>query len=87
MILEVIKFELKYRLNRPATYLYFVLFFMLAYGAVAWDGINLNGAIGKVKQNSSFVLHNIAGIMGLVPGIFWPPQLWALPSCAIWSIK
>ena len=70
MILDVIKFELKYRLNRPATHLYFILFFMLAFGAVAWDGINLSGAIGKVKQNSSFVLHNIAGIMGLVPGIF-----------------
>jgi len=70
MILDVIKFELKYRLNRPATYLYFILFFMLAFGAVAWDGINLSGAIGKVKQNSSFVLHNMAGIMGLVPGLF-----------------
>ncbi|WP_432711694.1 M1 family aminopeptidase [Pedobacter sp.] len=79
MLLEVIKFELRYRLNRPATYIYFVIFLLLSFLAVSWDGINIGGDIGKIKQNSSIVLFGIAGTLSIIPGIFFASAVMGVP--------
>ncbi|WP_214072301.1 M1 family aminopeptidase [Mucilaginibacter sp. dw_454] len=80
MLLEVIKFEVKYRLNRPATYIYFGMVVLLAYAAVAWpDVIQFGGATGKVKQNASVVLFNIAGIFSLIPCLFIASAIMGVP--------
>ncbi|MEJ7559661.1 MAG: M1 family aminopeptidase [Pedobacter sp.] len=79
MLLEVIKFELKYRLNRPATYIYFAIFLILSFLSVSWDGINVGGDIGKIKQNSSIVLFGIAGTLSILPGLFFASAIMGVP--------
>ncbi|MEL6562187.1 MAG: ABC transporter permease, partial [Bacteroidota bacterium] len=51
-MLEVIKFELKYRLARPATYIYFFLMFLISFLATATDLIQAGGGGGKVMDNA-----------------------------------
>lgn len=79
MFLEVIKFEIRYRLNRPATYIYFAIFLLLSFLAVSWDGINVGGDIGKIKQNSSIVLCGIAGTLSILPGLFFASAVMGVP--------
>jgi ABC-2 type transport system permease protein len=79
MLWEVLKFEIKYRLNRPATYIYFVIWFLLAFSVMCWDGITVGGDIGKIKQNASVVLFNIAGILSLLPGLFFASAVMGVP--------
>lgn len=80
MLWEVIKFEVKYRLNRPATYIYFGMVMLLAFAAVAWpDLIQFGGATGKVKQNASVVLFSIAGIFSLIPCLFIASAIMGVP--------
>jgi ABC-2 type transport system permease protein len=79
MFLEVIKFEIRYRLNRPATYIYFSIFLLLSFLAVCWDGINVGGDIGKIKQNSSIVLCGIAGTLSILPGLFFASAIMGVP--------
>ncbi len=79
MLWEVIKFELKYRLNRPATYIYFVLWFLFAYLAICTGVIHVGGDIGKVKQNASLTLFNIAAIFSLLPGMFFASAIMGVP--------
>lgn len=79
MLWEVIKFELKYRLNRPATYIYFVLWFLFAFLAICTGVIHVGGDIGKVKQNASLTLFNIAGIFSILPGMFFASAVMGVP--------
>lgn len=79
MLWEVIKFEIKYRLNRPATYIYFAIWFLLAFLVMCWDGIQVGGDIGKVKENASIVLFNKAGIFSLLPGMFFASAIMGVP--------
>ena len=80
MLWEVIKFELKYRLNRPATYIYFALWFLLAFCAIAAsDIIQVGGDLGKIKQNASLTLFNMAGIFSIIPGVFISSAIMGVP--------
>lgn len=55
-MLETIKFELQYRLKRPATYIYFALLFALAALVVTTDAIQVGIGSGKVAPNAMFTL-------------------------------
>ncbi|MEO6852121.1 MAG: hypothetical protein ABI203_02100, partial [Mucilaginibacter sp.] len=79
MLWEVIKFELKYRLNRPATYIYFAIWFLFAYLAVCSGVLHVGADIGKVKQNASLTLFNIAAIFSLIPGMFITSAVMGVP--------
>ncbi|RZK38472.1 MAG: aminopeptidase [Pedobacter sp.] len=79
MFLEVIKFELKYRLNRPATYIYFGIFLLLSFLAVSWDGLSVGGDTGKIKQNASIVLFGMAGVLSILPGLFFASAIMGVP--------
>lgn len=80
MLWEVIKFELKYRLNRPATYIYFAIWFLFAFAAIAWsDVLSVGGDIGKVKANASLTLFNIAGTFSVLPGVFFASAIMGVP--------
>ena len=62
MFWEIFRFELKYRIKRPATWAYFGILF--AFGClIAMDGGNGNGS-EKAFANSSF---QIAVFMGIIP--------------------
>jgi ABC-2 type transport system permease protein len=79
MLWEVIKFEVRYRFNRPATYIYFVLIFLFAFMALSVSGLQFGGDIGKIKQNASPVLFNIASIFSLIPCMFIASAVMGVP--------
>ena len=49
---NIIKFELKYRLGRPATYIYFLIMLGLSFLFTATDLVQASGGGGKVMDNS-----------------------------------
>ncbi|MES2485269.1 MAG: hypothetical protein V4581_04880, partial [Bacteroidota bacterium] len=53
--------------------------FLLCFLAVSWDGINFGGDVGKIKQNASSVLFNIAGTISLIPGMFLASAIMGVP--------
>ncbi len=62
---EIFRFELKYRLKRPDTFIFFV--FLLLFSVVGVDFIFQGMDFGLVKKNSPLV---IAKTMGAITGIF-----------------
>jgi ABC-2 type transport system permease protein len=64
MLVEFIKFEIKYRLKRPDTYIYFVALYL--YSIIAIDFI-YEGELDPLKRNSPYV---IARTMGIVSALF-----------------
>ena len=56
MTWSIFKFELRYHLKQPLFYILFVLFFLLAFGAVASDSVTIGGGIGNVHRNSPMVI-------------------------------
>ncbi|EAY24753.1 ABC transporter permease/M1 family aminopeptidase [Microscilla marina] len=76
MFQAIFKFELKYRFNRPATYLYFVIFTLvgLLYGAIMGGAFGSEVAVtitggGKNLANSPYNIMVITGAVGQL-GIF-----------------
>lgn len=51
---HILLFELRYWLRRPITYIYFLILFLLAFGFVSTDIVQIGGIAGKVKVNSPF---------------------------------
>ena len=62
--LNIFLFELKYRLSRPATYIYFGILFLLAFLAVSTDVVVMGGGTGKVMKNAPTVIMNIMLLLG-----------------------
>lgn len=71
MFLQIFIFELKYRLTRPETYIYWGVLFMLAFLSInilggAIDGMNINmGYSGNVKVNSPVNIYVITTYLTL----------------------
>ncbi|MGB3616731.1 MAG: M1 family aminopeptidase, partial [Catalinimonas sp.] len=63
MLWNIFKFELKYRLSRPATWIYFGLLFLLTLLAMTTDAVQIGGAANKVKINSPFTLAQMQSIV------------------------
>lgn len=70
MFLEIFLFELRYRLKRPATYIYFGLLlimaflFMLAVGG-AFGQVGFSDSGGKLYSNSPFSINRIMVVLSL----------------------
>ncbi len=62
---EIFKFELKYRVKRPETYLFFC--FLLLFSIVGVDFIFQGVELGLMKKNAPLV---IAKTMGAITGVF-----------------
>lgn len=58
-MLEVIKFELKYRLRRPATYIYFAILLLLSFFVVVSPIVQAGGSGGRVMENAPVVIANL----------------------------
>jgi len=61
---EVFRFELRYRLRQPAVYVFAVLFFFMAFMAIATDSVQIGGAIGNVARNSPYVVIRMLAMLG-----------------------
>lgn len=55
-MLEFIKFEIKYRVRRPVTYIYFAILFTLAFVATSTDIVTAGGSGGKAMENAPIVI-------------------------------
>ncbi|RMG19486.1 MAG: aminopeptidase [Bacteroidetes bacterium] len=79
MLFNIFTFELRYRLSRPATYIYFGILFLLAFGAIAWENITVGGGTGQVKENAPLVLANMMLILTAIPGFFLASAIMGVP--------
>ncbi len=68
MLAQIIAFELRYQLRSPLFFAGYALFFLLTFGSVTVDQIQI-GAPGNVNINSPFALLQTVGIMNVF-GIF-----------------
>lgn len=68
MLSRIIAFELRYQLRAPLFFVGYALFFLLTFGSVTIDQIQI-GARGNVNVNSPFALLQTVGIMNVF-GIF-----------------
>jgi ABC-2 type transport system permease protein len=65
MLKEIFWFELRYRITRPATYIYFLIFFLLSYMGIAWDNLSIGGTSEKVFKNAPIVIYNYLCILSI----------------------
>ena len=65
MLLTILTFELRYRLKRPATYIYFAILFLMAFLFMTTDVIQIGGASGNVLRNSPFTINQAVCILGV----------------------
>jgi ABC-2 type transport system permease protein len=77
-MLEFIRFEIQYRLARPATYIYFALILLMAFLATATDAVQAGGAGGNVMQNSPLVISQIMSVI-LIFAIFIVSAVMGVP--------
>jgi len=63
---EIFKFELQYRKKRPATYIYFVILFLLSFGAMSSDVVQIGGGAGLVKENAPVTIASMMVILSAV---------------------
>jgi ABC-2 type transport system permease protein len=63
MFWKIFAFELKYRLKRPATYVYFFIFFFMTFMAVYSKYVGIGGEGGLVNKNSPYTINLVVMIM------------------------
>ncbi|MEE9373570.1 MAG: M1 family aminopeptidase [Saprospiraceae bacterium] len=76
---EILKFEIKYRLKRPETYIYFVILFLMAFGAITTDVIQVGGGAGQVKENAPTTISFFQIILSVIPGLILASSVMGLP--------
>ncbi len=65
MLRHVVAFEARYQLRSPLFWVSFVLFFLMAFGAVTSDNIQI-GARGNVNINSPYALLQTVAVMNVI---------------------
>jgi len=66
MLLRICAFEIRYQLRQPLFWVAAAFFFLLSFGAVTTDVVQIGGAIGSVNRNAPFVLMQILLVMTVV---------------------
>ncbi len=65
MFWEILKFELLYRIKRPATYAYFAIMLLLCFLFVSTDAITIGGGVGMIAKNAPFVVYRTVLVMNI----------------------
>jgi len=65
MLFNIIKFELSYRLKRPATFIYFGILFFMAFLFLTTDIIQIGGGTGNVFRNSPYTINLAVCFLGV----------------------
>ena len=76
---SILSFELRYRLRRPATYIYFLLCFTFGLIVTLTDVARLSGGFGKVNTNAPFILLIWVGYLSTILGFFLFSAIMAVP--------
>lgn len=64
MFFRIASFELRYQLRNPVFWVAAILFFLMTFGAMASESIQI-GAGGNIHKNSPVALTQVQGILGL----------------------
>jgi ABC-2 type transport system permease protein len=62
---EIFNFEVRYHLKQLVFYVCLVLFFLLTFGAVTSDSVQIGGSIGNVHRNAPFVIMQFLLVMSV----------------------
>ena len=76
---EIFRFELKYRLKRPATHIYFAILFLMAFCAITTDVIQVGGGAGQVKENAPTTIAFFQIILSVIPGLILASSIMGQP--------
>ncbi len=63
MFVDIFLFEIRYRIKRPATYLYFAIFFLMVFFATVSDSVTIGEQAGNMLRNSPSAIFRITAIM------------------------
>jgi hypothetical protein len=63
---RIFSFEIRYQLRQPLFWIAAIIFFLLTFGAVTTDVIQVGGAIGSVNRNAPFVLMQMLLVMTVI---------------------
>jgi ABC-2 type transport system permease protein len=66
---EIFRFELRYQLRQPLFWIASFFLFLMAFGAISSDAVQIGGSIGKVNRNAPFVIQQLLLILSLL-GVF-----------------
>ncbi len=66
MVAEILRFEVRYHLRSALFWLSAIVLFLLTFGAITTDAIQIGGAIGNVNRNAPFVIMQVVLIMGMI---------------------
>lgn len=66
MLKSIAAFELRYQLRQPLFYICFGIFFLLTFGAITTDSVQIGGSIGNVNRNAPFVIMFISAVMSVI---------------------
>ena len=79
MLMNMLLFELKYQFRKPATHVFALLMFMLAFLFLGTDAASVGGAGPLIKANSPYVLSQIFLTMSIIGLIILPGVTRVLP--------
>lgn len=63
---KFIRYEWKYWLRSPMTWIFLAINTLLIFGAVSSDSVQIGGGVGSVHKNAPFVIQTYYGVMSLV---------------------
>ncbi|HVT43791.1 MAG TPA: M1 family aminopeptidase [Thermoanaerobaculia bacterium] len=69
MLRHILAFEVRYQLSQPLFFICTAIFFLLTFGAITTDSVQIGGAIGNVNRNAPFVVMQILLVMSTI-GVF-----------------
>jgi len=61
--LQILTFEIRYRLKRPATYAYFIILFLMAFLAIYTRQLTIGESSGLVNRNSPYMINIMVMVM------------------------
>lgn len=65
MLTEITRFEVRFHVRQLVFYVCLVLFFLLTFGAVTSDSVQIGGSIGNVNRNAPFVIMQFLLVMSV----------------------
>ncbi|MEK6376011.1 MAG: ABC transporter permease subunit [Acidobacteriota bacterium] len=65
MLAEIFRFEVRYHLKQLVFYVCLIIFFLLTFGAVTSDSVQIGGSIGNVNRNAPFVIMQFLLVMSV----------------------
>lgn len=79
MFFNIIKFELQYRLKRPATWIYFGILFLFSFAVLNIDSVSISGDAGQVRGNAPVAIAQLMIIMAMMVGMLMNSGIMGVP--------